>query len=423
MAIDRRKLMVAGIAGSAALAVPSLLSAQAKPRVIIVGGGAGGATAARTLAALSDGALDIILVEEMKTYTSCFYSNIYLGGLRDFSSITHTYDRLIADYGIKQINDRAVSVDREGQTVVLGGGKALSYDRLVLAPGIDFVWDSVPGYSQKDIKTAPHAWQGGWQTSLLRSKLEQLENGQNIVVVAPPNPYRCPPGPYERVSLMAHVLKSKGFSQSRIIIIDPKPGFSKQALFTQGWQKHYPGMIEWYGPDVHGGLVKIDAKAGRVETDIDTFEGDLLNIIPAQRAGAIASENGLADDTGFCPVQAESMRSTLDANIFVIGDASRAGAMPKSAFSANSQAKVASAEILKDLLRRKAPTANYANTCWSLISPGNSVKVGADYVAKDGEIVSISSFISDVSDEAETRRENYAQSAAWYDGISVDMFG
>ena len=172
-------------------------------------------------------------------------------------------------------------------------------------------------------------------------------------MVAPPNPYRCPPGPYERISMMAHVLKAKGYKNSKIIVLDPKDKFSKQGLFQEGWENHYPGMVEWMAPDVHGGIKSVDVKAGTVETDLDTFQGALLNIIPAQKAGAIARAAGLADDKGFCPIDAASMRSTMDPNIFVLGDAAIAGDMPKSAFSANSQAKVAAMNIRADLARRQ----------------------------------------------------------------------
>jgi len=293
-----------------------------------------------------------------------------------------------------------------------------------VSPGIDMIFDSVPGYSAEAADIAPHAWQGGPQTELLKAKLDTLENGQNIVMVAPPNPYRCPPGPYERVSMMAHMLKTKGFTDSTITILDTKPKFSKQGLFVEGWEENYPGMIEWIPPEIHGGILGVDAIVGTVETDFDTFEGSLLNIIPAQKAGVIAADAGLADDSGFCPIVAESMRSTMDDSIFVIGDASIAGAMPKSGYSANSQAKVAALNIRGDLTDSRVFKAKYANTCWSLISPENGVKVGAQYEAgEDGKIVSTSSFVSQTGESAELRSATYDESVGWYDSITADMFG
>jgi len=410
--------------GAASLMLPPAVLGQAKPRVVIVGGGAGGATAARYLAKDSDGQLDITLVEDSETYTTCFYSNLYLGDVRTFESITHRYDALISKYDINMKRGRAVDVDRQAKVVIMDDGTRLAYDRLVLSPGIELQFDSVPGYSEADSLLAPHAWQGGSQTELLKKKLDALENGQNIVMVAPPNPYRCPPGPYERASMMAHVLKSKGFTDSRIFIIDPKPKFSKQGLFSAGWEQHYPEMIEWFSPDVHGGIVAVDANAGTVETDLDTFEGSLLNIIPAQKAGAIAAVSGLTNDSGFCPTKGVSMRSAVDENVFVIGDASIAGAMPKSAFSANSQAKVAAMTIRADLLSTRAFPAKYSNTCWSLIATDDGVKVGASYApADDGTIQSTTTFISQNGEEQELRKQTYEESIGWYSSIVSDMLG
>ena len=410
--------------GTASLTLPPALVGQTKPRVVVVGGGAGGATAARYLSKDSDGQLDVTLIEDSDTYTTCFYSNLYLGDYRTFESITHSYDKLASDYAITMQQGRAVDVDRQAQEVVMDDGSRLAYDRLLISPGIDIKYDSVPGYSEADSEIAPHAWQGGPQTKLLKQKLDALENGQDIVMVAPPNPYRCPPGPYERASMMAHMLKTKGFDDSRIYIIDPKPKFSKQGLFSEGWARYYPEIIEWFAPEVHGGILAVDAKAGTVETDLDTFEGALLNVIPAQQAGAVAITAGLADDSGFCPVEADSMRSTVDENIFVVGDASIAGAMPKSAFSANSQAKVAAMTIRGDLLSSRLFPAKYSNTCWSLIATDDGVKVGASYEpGDDGTITSTSSFVSQNGEDDALRKQTYEESVSWYSSIASDMFG
>lgn len=305
---------------AASLAMPHILRAQSKPRAVIIGGGAGGATAARYIAKDSEGEIDVTLIEVNRTFTTCFFSNLYLGGYRTFESITHSYDKLASDYGVKVVHQMATAIDRDARQVRLADGSTVAYDRLVVSPGIDLIYDSVPGYSREAAEIAPHAWKAGPQTQLLKAKLDAVENGQQIVMLAPPNPYRCPPGPYERVSMMAHVLKQKGHTDARIVIVDPKPKFSKQALFQEGWEKHYPGMIEWIGPDVHGGIKGVDANAGSVETDFDTFTGTLLNVIPAQRAGAIAVDAGLADGKGYCPIDAFSMRSKADDNIYVIGD-------------------------------------------------------------------------------------------------------
>ncbi|MFK8083647.1 MAG: FCSD flavin-binding domain-containing protein [Granulosicoccus sp.] len=422
--ISRRKFNTLVGFGAATMIAPPALLGQGRPKVVIVGGGAGGATVARYLAKDSEGAIDVTLIENSKEYTTCFFSNLYVGDVRDFKSITHSYDTLAAMDGLTVVHDMATGIDRASKTVTVAGGESFAYDRLVVSPGIDLIYDSVPGYSAEAAEIAPHAWQGGPQTELLKAKLDALENGQNIVMVAPANPYRCPPGPYERVSMMAHMLKSKGFSDSTITILDTKPKFSKQGLFTEGWEENYPGVIEWLPPEIHGGIVGVDAVAGTVETDLDIFEGALLNVIPAQKAGAIAADAGITNDTGFCPIAAESMRSTVDENIYVIGDASIAGAMPKSGFSANSQAKVAAMNIRGDLTDSRVFKAKYSNTCWSLISPENGVKVGAQYEAgEEGKIVSTTTFVSQTGESAETRSETYQESIGWYDAIIADMFG
>ena len=420
--MNRRQFSTLLGAGAASLSLPYYARAQAKPRVVVIGGGAGGATAARYIAKDSEGAIDVTLIDDSETFTTCFFSNLYLGGFRDFGSITHGYDKLQSDYGITKVTGMATGVDRAAKTVTMADGATIPYDRLVVSPGIDLIWDSVEGYSEEAAQTAPHAWKAGPQTQLLKEKLDAISNGQQIVMVAPPNPYRCPPGPYERVSMMAHVLKSKGVD-AKIIVLDPKEKFSKQGLFQEGWEKHYAGMVEWYGPDVHGGIKSVDVAAGTVETDLDTFKGDLLNIIPAQKAGMIAASAGLTNESGFCPIDATSMRSTVDENIFVIGDASIAGAMPKSGFSANSQAKVAAMNIRGDLISSKVFPAKYSNTCWSLIETDDGVKVGAQYAPSEGKIASTSSFISQTGEDAAVRKATFEESVGWYAGITADMFG
>ncbi len=418
---NRRQFGLMLGAGVATLAMPTYLRAQARPRVVVVGGGAGGATAARYIAKDSAGALDVTLIDASEQFTSCFFSNLYLGDFQSFDDITHDWAQLVANHGITKITAYAQGVDRAAKTVTLDNGDVVEYDRLVLSPGIDLKWDSVPGYSEADAEIAPHAWKAGPQTQLLKEKLDALEDGQNIVVVAPPNPYRCPPGPYERISMFAHVLKKKGLTNSKIFVIDPKETFSKQALFEEGWARHYPGVVEWYGPDVHGGIVNVDAAAGTVQTDLDTFEGALLNIIPAQQAGLIAREAGLTNEAGWVPIDPASMRSTADESIFVIGDASIAGDMPKSAFSANSQAKVAAMQVRADLTQSATFPARYANTCWSLIETDDGVKVGAQYEPTAEKIASVSTFVSQVGETPELRKETYEESLGWYDGIIEDM--
>jgi sulfide dehydrogenase [flavocytochrome c] flavoprotein chain len=269
----------------------------------------------------------------------------------------------------------------------------------------------------------PHAWQAGAQTKLLTDRLNALVDGDLIVMIAPPNPYRCPPGPYERVSMFAHVLKSKGHKRSSIIVLDPKPSFSKQALFMEGWEKHYPGMIQWHDPKLHGGIKGVDARSNEVKTDLATHKAALVNVIPAQMAGRIARDAGLANETGFCPIDPESMKSTMDPNVFVIGDACIPGDMPKSAFSANSQAKVAAMTIRGELANARTFPARYSNTCWSLIAADDDVKIGGSYEPGEGKIKQASTFVSQKGEAADLRKQNYQESLDWYAGITADVFG
>lgn len=421
--LTRRRFGLLAGATAASLTAPTYLRAQGKPRVVVIGGGPGGATAARSLAAEAGDALSVTLIEANEHYTTCFSSNLYLGGLKSFDDITHGYDTLVSSFGIERVKAHAQAIDRDAKAVVLADGSRVPYDHLIVAPGIDLIYESVPGYSAEAAEVMPHAWKAGPQTQLLKEKFDAIENGQQILMVTPPNPYRCPPGPYERASMFAHVLKAKGLTDSRIIILDHKLKFSKQALFAEGWEKYYPGMIEWYGPDVHGGIASVDPETGTVETDLDTFQGALVNVIPAQRAGAIAVEAGLADDSGYCPIDPATMRSAMDASITVLGDAAIAGDMPKSAFAANSQAKVAATAIRGDLLGTEVYPAHYSNTCWSLIEADDAVKVGGEYEPAEDRIASTSSFISHTEEERALRSANVEEGAAWYENFTADIFG
>jgi NADPH-dependent 2,4-dienoyl-CoA reductase/sulfur reductase-like enzyme len=269
----------------------------------------------------------------------------------------------------------------------------------------------------------PHAWKAGPQTQLLKGKLAAVPDGGLVVMLAPPNPYRCPPGPYERVSMMAHVLKSSGRGKAKIIVIDAKEKFSKQGLFQEGWEKYYPGMIEWQDPTMHGGVKGVDASAMTVKTDLETYKADLVNVIPAQMAGKIARDAGLTNQTGFCQIDPASMKSVSDPNIHVVGDACIPGDMPKSGFAANSQAKVAAMIVRGELAKSRTFPARYANTCWSLITPEDAVKVGGRYEPGDGKIKEIEGFISKPKESAELRRQTLDENLGWYAGITADIFG
>lgn len=411
--------LFAGTAATGMLAMPNIARA-AKPKVVVVGGGAGGATAARYLAKDSKGAIDVTLVEASKRYYTCFFSNLYLGGYRDYDSIGHGYDGLAYGHGINMVHDWASSVDTAGKKLMLASGASLSYDKLVLSPGIDIKYDSVAGYSVEAQNAMPHAWKSGTQVQLLKAQVENMKEGGTYVMVAPPNPYRCPPGPYERVSMIAHIFKQKN-PTAKIIILDPKEKFSKQALFMEGWQKHYPGMVEWIGAGMHGGIKSVNPETMEIETDLDTFKADAATVIPGQKAGSIAFAAGVTDGD-WAPIVPATMASRADENIFVLGDASVASAMPKSGFSANSQAKVAANAIRGQLTGSKVFPARFANTCWSLISTDDGVKVGASYTAGDEKIDAVDTFVSKTGEDAALRKATYEESEGWYSSITTDMF-
>jgi len=414
------KFLGAGTAASV-IGMPNVARA-ARPRVVVIGGGAGGGTAAKYIARDSKGAIDVILIEPSKKYYTCFFSNLYLGGFRDYASIGHTYENMAAKHNVGVIHEWAEMIDRDKKKVRLSSGADIAYDRLIVSPGIDMKYDSVPGYSAEAQAVMPHAWKSGTQVQLLKAQVMAMKQGGTFVMVPPPNPFRCPPGPYERISMIAHLFKQHN-PKAKIVVIDPKPKISKQGLFQAGWESYYPGMIEWLPPAVSGGLKEVDVSTMSFKTDLDTVKADAASLVPAQTAGRIAHKSGLTDASGWCPIIPKTMQSAIDENIHVIGDASVAAAMPKSGFSANSQAKVAAMAVRGALTGSRVFDPRFANTCWSLIAPNDGVKVGASYKAGDKKIEPASTFISKTGESAQLRKETYEESVGWYEGITTDIFG
>ena len=418
MKLNRRSFIAAG-AATATLGAPAL-RANTKPRVVVIGGGAGGATVARYVAKDSKGEIDVTLIEPTRQYYTCFFSNLYLGGFREMDSLGHSYGNLAAG-GVNVVHDWAIGIDRDAKTVALAGGGSVPYDRLVLSPGIDFVDGAVPGWSTMAQNAMPHAYKGGSQTELLKAQINAMPEGGTFVMVAPPNPYRCPPGPYERVSMVAHTLKANN-PKAKIIIVDPKEKFSKQALFEEGWGKHYTGMVERIGPDFGGANVEVNPDEMTVNVDGEVIKADVCNVIPAMKAGKICEMAGVTEGN-WAPVTGHTMQSKIDENIHVLGDACSQGDMPKSGFSANSQAKVAAMAVRGALTGSKVFPAKFSNTCWSLIDTDDGVKVGATYEATDEKIAKVDGFISQTGEDAALRKTTYEESVGWYAGITADMFG
>jgi NADPH-dependent 2,4-dienoyl-CoA reductase/sulfur reductase-like enzyme len=410
-----------GTAAAATIAAPSVFAgAHGKPRVVVVGGGAGGATAARYVAKDSKGAIDVTLIEPTRSYYTCFFSNLYLGGFKDVEDIGHSYGK-IAAAGVNVVHDWAVGVDRDNKTVSLAGGSSVPYDKLILSPGIDFVDGAVDGWDLSSQNAMPHSYKAGSQTELLKAQLASMPTGGVFAMVAPPNPYRCPPGPYERVSMIAHHFKMNN-PTAKIIVADPKPKFSKMGLFQEGWANHYDGMIDWIGKDFGGGEVSVDPGAMTVAIDGETTKVDVCNVIPAMKAGGIAHQAGVTEGN-WAPVNAADMSSKVDPDIHVLGDSSQQGDMPKSGFSANSQAKVCANAVRGALTGSKIFPAKFSNTCWSLVATNDGIKVGATYEATEEKIAKIEGFVSKTGESAELRKATYEESEGWYSGITADMFG
>lgn len=427
--IDRREFtrLIAGL-GLAGLS-PGLLGApaiaKASGRVVVVGGGAGGATVARILKSEASG-LQVTVVEAQPIYTSCFNSNHFFGGFRTFASLQHSYDGL-RKLGIEVVTGRASGIDAAKKTVTLADGTALSYDRLVLSPGIDFHYDAIEGYSPEAAEVMPHAWKAGPQTLLLMRQLEAMENGGVVIMTVPDNPYRCPPGPYERACMIAHFLKTKK-PKSKLVILDAKRTFSKQAAFEEAFRRHYEGIIDLNLTNEIDDfkVVRVDPKAMEVETASgERLKGAVVNVIPPQKAGDIAAKAGCVEGS-WCPIRPASFASAKVEGVYVLGDSAISAEMPKSAFSANSQGKGVAADILADLAGAERFPARYRNTCWSLLAADDSIKIGGSYKPgeKDGKayLEPSDTFVSQPGESAEVRKKNCAEGRAWYHAIIADAF-
>ena len=422
--MKRRNFLLSMGALAAGMAAAPSASAAAGARIAIVGGGFGGATCAKYLKLL-DPSLEVTLIEQDPRFITCPFSNLYLAGLREMDAISHGYDALTARHRVRVLHDRVTELDPVAKRLSTAAGTRLEFDYAVVSPGISIQWDAVDGYDEATAAHLPHAWQPGAQTELLRRQIRAMRDGGTLIIAAPGNPFRCPPGPYERASMIAHYFKSAK-PKSKILILDAKDKFSKQGLFMEGWKALYPGMIEWVAGSEGGRIEKVDAKGMAVVADsgFTTHKADVINFIPSQRAGVIALQADLADDTGWCPVDQRTFQSTRHPRIHVIGDACVAGQMPKSGFSANSQAKVCAAAILADMAGTQLPLPSYANTCYSLVGPDYGISVADVYRLKDGEISAVegSGGVSPSGTDAAFRKAEARFAVGWYESITADIF-
>jgi sulfide dehydrogenase [flavocytochrome c] flavoprotein subunit len=420
---SRRDFLKAAASGATAALLPLPALAQgASGRVVVIGGGFAGATCARTLKR-SDPRLTVTLVEANKKFIACPFSNGVITGMRELEAQIFGYDGLAKD-GVALSFVPAVAVDPPSHGVSLANGTVLNYDRLVLAPGIDFNWKDLPGYDEAAATRMPHAWKAGEQTLLLRRQLDAMPDGGLVVIAAPANPFRCPPGPYERASLIAWYLKTKK-PKSKLIILDAKDAFSKQRLFQNAWASLYPGLLEWVPLSSGGKVTSVDPATLTLSTDFATHKASVANVIPAQKAGGIAALAGVADRTGWCPIDPVSFASTLQPDIHVIGDAAVAGAMPKSAFAANAQAKVC-AEAVAALLAGSTPAEpKLINTCYSLVAPDYGISIAGVYHPVKGQLVDVEGAggVSPLDAPAAFRAEEAQFANGWFNTITAEVFG
>jgi sulfide dehydrogenase [flavocytochrome c] flavoprotein subunit len=423
--LSRRAVL--GAAALAPFAAPRAVNAQGQARLLVIGGGFGGASAAN-FARRRFPWMTVTLVEPRTSFVTCPYGNLVIAGVRQIGQITHSYDGLRAR-GVTVIHDSASGIDAAARQVRLAGGQTLSYDRLILSPGIALRWGALEGYDEAASATMPHAWLpgDGSQTLLLRRQLEAMEDGGVVGLAIPANPFRCPPGPYERISMIASYLK-RAKPRSKILALDAKEAFSKQGLFQDAWNALYPGMIEWVPSNRDGKVVRVDAREKVLETEFgERHRVAVGNVIPPQSAARIAIEAGLADQSGWVPVNPVTFESRAAPGIHVIGDANIPGPMPKSGYVANSTAKQAVAAAAAALRNEAPPEAVYYNTCYSHVGPDYGISVVGIFRpnAEGTAIVEVPNAggVSPRGDLPEQRRLEATYADAWYESITRDMFG
>ena len=420
MRTSRRQFLKAS-AAAALLPMPAIAQG-AGPRVVVIGGGFAGASAARALKHESTAAR-VTLVEPNATFTACPFSNSVLAELRELKQQQFTYDKVEQD-GVALAKQAATAVDAQAKSVTLANGTTLPYDRLIMAPGIEVRFDALPGYDARAVDMMPHAWQAGEQTLLLHSAIASMEDGGTVFIVAPANPFRCPPGPYERASLIAYYLKTRK-PKSKVIILDAKDAFSKQRLFQNAWKELYPNHLEWVSLSQGGKVNAVKPEEMTLVTDFTNHKATVANVIPPQRAAAIAQKAGVADRSGWCPVDPVTFESKLIPNIHVIGDAAIMGAMPKSAFSANAQAKVCAAAVAALLRGEKPAEPRLINTCYSLVAPDYGITVAGVYKPTDGVLADIQGAggVSPIDAPSANRALEAQFAEGWFKTLTGEVFG
>src|SRR5215472_1291170 len=377
MRVTRRRLLIAGTASLAGAARVSAQPGRGAPRVVVVGAGFGGAVAAKQVRRLSDGAIDVTLVEREERFVSCPMSNLVIGGVRSLDDIALSYDGL-ARWGIRRIRDEAIAIDARARRVELARGPALPYDRLILSPGVDFVWEQIPSLVDAQAQAkVPHAWKAGPQTLELRAQIEAMPDGGLFAMHVPRLPYRCLPAPYERACLVARYFATRK-KRSKVLILDANDDVTaEKSLFTAAWEGRYKGLVE-YRPNSE--LVDVDVAKLTLKLDFEDVKASVLNVIPPQRAGAIARQLGMANaNARFCQVDFLTYESTVQKDIHVLGDSIQpADLMPRSGHAATQQAKVCAAAVVA-LLTGREPSGEpvVASVCYSFVDDGEAGRLAS----------------------------------------------
>ena len=410
-----------GAPGVAAGSAADMMPKGSARRVVVVGGGFGGAIAAKYVR-MHDSSIEVVMIEKNRQFVSCPFSNFYITGItNDMKSLTIGYDKLAANHGVKMVYAEVTAIDPAGKKVVTTEG-TLAYDRLIVSPGIDFRTEEIEGYDARTAEIFPHAWKAGAQSTLLRNQLQSMKDGGTVIISMPLTPYRCPPGPYERSCLIAHYLK-KHKPKSKVILIDANPDVvSKKPLFTKAWSTYYKDNLQYVGGKK---ITKADTGAMLVSVEgIEDFKGDVINLIPSQRAGDIAVKAGLVgDDKKWCPVDAVTFESTRHKGIHVIGDAtalpSDGPPMPKSAYSANSQAKICAMNVVNLMNGKETIEMSGVNVCYSAINDHESVSIAQVFKLENGKIKSSATAISPVDFSLTKMEHVYGES--WLKNILTEM--
>ena len=393
-------LKLAGAVSVSGCATPATPS---KARVVVVGGGFGGATAAKYIR-LWDPAIDVVLVEREAAFVSCPVSNLVVSGHTKMADISRGYDGL-RKYGVQLVRDAVTAIDPGKKTVRLARGGDLAYERLIVSPGVDFNFGEVQGYeAAMQAGSVLHAWKAGPQTVALRQQLEQMRDGGVYILSIPMAPYRCPPGPYERASVIAAYFK-EAKPRSKVLVLDANPDVtSKAGLFKRAWSDLYPGIIEYRG---NSRAVAVDGNARTVRLELEDVKGDVLNVVPPHRAADIAQKSGLiTTNDRWCDVDWRTMESKAVKAVHVLGDATlSAPAMPKSGSMANNHAKIAAAAIVEQLNGRTPQPLKIINTCYSFVAPKEAIRVSSvhEWEPGQGTLVAVkgSGGVSSARSEAE----------------------